>query len=377
MFEALLDTSRKRRFAVAAAPLIIYTSGTTSLPRGIVPRQQKPEDLLVLAEYFKSVAESRQQHAGDVVMVTLPMHHGAGPSQFQRGLHLGNTLVLMRRFEPESALALIQKWRVNVWSAVPTLFKRIAGLPEEVIAKYDLSSVRVLGVGAAPVPQDLKIWVTNTFGRILHEGYGSTETGMVASLPPSLQDAKPGSCGRPHRHVAVSIRDTDGRLKKAGEIGEIWVRTPVTIHQYLHEARLGPDSLDAEGYIRTGDAGYLDDEGYLFITDRVKDMIISGGANIYPAEIEAVIARHPAIQDVAVIGIPDDEFGEKVKAFCEARPGHTATPEEIAAYCAVHLASYKRPKSIEVVTELPRNPGGKLLKRVLREPYWLGRSRRV
>jgi long-chain acyl-CoA synthetase len=223
----------------------------------------------------------------------------------------------------------------------------------------------------------LKEWIISTFGDILSEGYGTTENGMITYLPPGMQKKKPGSCGVPHAHAAVRIRDAEGRDLPAGEEGEIWVKTPVTIRGYLNSAPLGPDALDAQGFLRTGDVGRLDDEGYLYITDRAKDMIVSGGVNIYPAEIEAAILQHPVIQDVAVIGVPDDDFGEVPKAFCELKPGQHADAADILEHCRANLASYKRPKSIEFMRELPRNTMGKLLKRELREPYWKGRERKV
>ncbi len=200
---------------------------------------------------------------------------------------------------------------------------------------------------------------------------------MISHLPPDMQKTKAGSSGKPHKHVDVRIRNSDGDVLPPNAVGEIWIRSPVTIHSYLNAPPLGDDTLDADGFFRVGDVGLVDDEGYIFITDRAKDMIIAGGVNIYPAEIEAAILRHPDVQDAAVIGIPDDEFGEQVKAFCELKPGHSATGEAILDFCRDHLASYKRPKSITIVEELPRNTMGKLLKRELREPFWKSRDKKI
>jgi long-chain acyl-CoA synthetase len=246
-----------------------------------------------------------------------------------------------------------------------------------VFASYDISSVRQLGTGAAPVPLSIKQWVRERFGPILHEGYGATEVGMISHLSPEQEAQKPGSSGRPYRHVSISIRDETGAQLGANQPGEIWVWTPSTITSYLNAPPLDETTRDAEGYFRTGDVGYVDEDGFVFITDRAKDMIISGGVNIYPAEIEAVLIRHPAVQDVAVIGIPDDEFGESVKAFVEVKPGAALETEELIAFAQGALASYKRPKSVEIVDELPRNTMGKLLKKDLRESYWVGRERKV
>src|SRR5581483_3396403 len=168
----------------------------------------------------------------------------------------------------EEALRLIERHKVTTWTGVPTMYKRIAGLPPDVLAKYDVSSIRALGVGAAPVPYSLKEWIIGHFGEVLSEGYGATETGMLTALTPAMQKRKPGSSGLAHRHVTISIRAEDGRELPAGQEGEIWVKTPMVIRQYLNQAPLGPDTLDAAGFFRTGDVGRLDDEGYLFITDR-------------------------------------------------------------------------------------------------------------
>lgn len=368
-------------FAKATPPLIIYTSGTTGLPKGVVMGQAaigaSEAALKEMMEYMRSVGESRPMLPGDVVLVTMPMHHGAGPGIVWGTQRLGNLMIMLRRFDPEETLKLIDKHRVTFWTGVPTMYKRIAGLPRETLANYDVSSIRALGVGAAPVPYSLKEWIISHFGNCLAEGYGATETGMLTALAPDMQTRKPGSSGLPHRHVHLRIRDEAGNDLPAGEVGEIWVKTPVVIRQYLNQMPLDEDTLDKNGFYRTGDVGRLDDDGYLFITDRAKDMIVSGGVNIYPAEIEAALIRHPAVQDVAVIGIPDEEFGEQVKAFCELKPGHLADEVALQAHCRETLASYKRPRSIDIVAELPRNTMGKLLKRELRDPYWKDRERKV
>jgi long-chain acyl-CoA synthetase len=284
----------------------------------------------------------------------------------------------MRRFDPELALQLIDRYKITDWNSVPTMLKRIAGLPKETLAKYDVSSIQHLSVGAAPVPYSLKEWVFGYFGEsCLTEGYGATEVGMVTRLTADMQRKKPGSSGLPYKHVQIEVRDVNSNVLGPNQSGEIWIRTPTTIGRYLNGKELDRDMLDDHGFFRVGDVGHLDDAGYLFITDRAKDLIISGGVNLYPAEIEAAIIKHPAIQDVAVIGIPDDEFGEQVKAFCELKPGKVLTGEALQSFLTDHLASYKRPKTIDFLNELPRNTMGKLLKRELREPYWKGRERKV
>jgi long-chain acyl-CoA synthetase len=367
------------RNSARESPLVLYTSGTTGFPKGVAsrPPPAAPEDLKLLMEYVASMREADPRYPGDVVLVTMPFSHGAGPALVRGAVGVGAQMVFMRRFDPEEALELIGKHRVTVWTSVPTMLKRLAALPPEVFSRYDISSVRQLGTGAAPVPLSIKQWVRETFGPILHEGYGATEVGMISHLSPEQEARKPGSSGRPYRHVSISIRDENGVQAPPNQPGEIWVRTPATITSYLNAPPLDETTRDAAGYFRTGDVGYLDEDGFIFITDRSKDMIISGGVNIYPAEIEAVLIRHPAVQDVAVIGIPDDEFGESVKAFVEVKPGRVLAAEDLIAFAQGALASYKRPKSVEVVDELPRNAMGKLLKKDLREPYWRGRERKV
>ena len=220
-------------------------------------------------------------------------------------------------------------------------------------------------------------WVTKTLGEILHEGYGSTETGMLTHLLPQDLRKKPGSCGRAFDHVRIEIRDEHGAPVATGDVGEIWVKTPVIIRQYHNGPPLADDTLDAGGYFRTGDVGYLDADGFLFITDRLKDMIVSGGVNVYPAEIEQAIHRHPAVQDVAVVGVPHADFGEVGKAFIELKVGAKVAADEIIDICKQHLAGYKIPKTVEFVEELPRNAMGKILKRELRSPHWKHAERQV
>jgi len=376
-FSDLIAEPGQPLVAAGDPPLIIYTSGTTGLPKGVTMGRPRPGEESKLMDYLRSVGGSRPAPAGTRILVTMPMHHGAGPAIVGGAIRSGNTMVMLRRFDPEEALRLIDTHRIAVWTGVPTMYKRIAGLPPGTVTKYDVSSIRSLGVGAAPVPYSLKEWIIAHFGPVLNEGYGTTEAGMITALTAEMQTKKPGSSGLPHTHVELSIRDENGAELSRGTVGEIWVKTPVVIGQYLNAKPLGADVLDANGFFRTGDMGHVDADGYLFITDRANDMIISGGVNIYPAEIEAALLKHRAVQDAAVIGIPDDEFGEQVKAFVELKSGLAATQDDLLAHCKDELASYKRPKSIDIVAELPRNTMGKLLKKDLREPYWKGRERNV
>jgi long-chain acyl-CoA synthetase len=378
-YEALEAQAGPPLLSAADPPLIIYTSGTTGLPKGVVMsgRAAALTDQRV-AEYLQDIAAQRRKAAGTAVLIALPMHHGAGPSALWGALREGVKVVMLRRFDAEATLRLIDQHRITAWTGVPTMFKRIATLPPDVLAKYDVSSLVSLSVGAAPVPHGLKLWIEDYFGKDkLAEGYGATEVGMITYTPPGTHVRKPGSSGLPHKHVDIRIRNEHGNDLPAGMVGEIWVRTPTTIKHYLNGQVLGADTLDADGFFRVGDVGHLDSDGYLFISDRAKDMIISGGVNIYPAEIEAALMTHEAVQDAAVIGIPDDEFGEQIKAFIEVKPGRLPTATDILAHARKTLASYKQPKSVEFVAELPRNTMGKILKRELRAPYWKERERKV
>ena len=311
------------------------------------------------------------------MLLTLPLHHGAGPNVCSAALAGGNRLVMMRRFSAEGALQAIASHGITHWVAVPTMLKRIAALPAETLARHDVRSLRSLRTGAAPVPSALKTWAIGHFGQVLHETYGATEVGLVTHLRCQDVLAKPGSSGKPYKHVSIRIKNEAGELLPVGEVGAIWVKSPAVIRRYLNAPPLGRETIDEDGYFEVGDAGRLDEDGYLYLTDRVKDMIISGGVNLYPAEIEAALVQHPAVQDAAVIGIPDEEFGEAVKSFVEVRPGHSLDTADLLAFCVPLLASYKRPRSIDVVAELPRNTMGKILKRELRNPYWTQQERNV
>ncbi|MEK4425572.1 class I adenylate-forming enzyme family protein [Solibacillus sp. FSL K6-1523] len=371
-------TMKKRFSQMPNPPLIIYTSGTTGAPKGVFLspeiRQQRAKEI---QEYFADVFRMSVRMPTDLNLVTMPFHHSAGPAVSAAAHLVGEPVIILSKFDPERALQLIQEYKITNWTCVPTMIKRLSKLPQEVLNKYDVSSIKIVEVGAAPIPEATKRWAISHFGNCLVEGYGTSEVYMVSTMLPEMQLVKPASSGRMYNHAQVSIRDENNNALPIGEKGEIWVKTPMTIDRYYNREPLGLDTIDEKGFFRTGDIGYLDEEQYLYIADRSKDMIIRGGVNIYPAEIEAAIIKHPDVMDVAIIGIPHDDLGEEIKAFCHLNEGATLTAEELISFCKNELALYKNPSSIEFVDQLPYSAVGKILKRDLRDPFWKDKERSV
>jgi long-chain acyl-CoA synthetase len=357
--------------------MVIYTSGTTGRPRGVHAGNRLSKDPAAYGRYQGSLLTRPPMSPGARLLLTLPLHHGAGPLTAAVAHATGGTVYGLDPYDPEEALRLINEHRITHWTAVPTMLLRIQALPAEVFARYDVSSLETVTVGAAPVPQSLKAWFAEAFGEVLWEAYGTSETGMLTYLDPKDAARKPGSSGVPHDEVRIRIVDDEWNTVPAGETGEIAVHTPALIGKYVGEPDMARDTLSEDGFFRTGDVGHLDSDGFLFIVDRRKDMIVAGGVNIYPAEIEAALIEHPDVLDVAVIGVPEETFGEQPKAFIELRPGSTATAEDIVASTEDRLAKYKRPRIVEFVDELPRNPMGKVKKFVLRDAEWKDRERKI
>lgn len=344
-------------------PSMVYTAGTTGHPKGAYrPGGTGVEVVLQWISAFGFRGD-------DVHLLAGPGYHSA-PGAFS-GLQqiLGATCVVMRRFDARRALELIDRYRVTTTFMAPIMVKRILDLPEEVRRQYDVSSMRVLIVAAAPFPADLKERAVAYFGNVVYEFYGATETGIVTLIGPEELLRKPQSCGRPFPGVEVRLLDDEGNEVGVGRPGELWVRSPQLLGEYFNQPEATGRNL-RDGFFTVGDVAYRDEEGYLYICDRKVDMIISGGVNIYPAEVEAALQTHPAVQDCAVVGVPDAEWGEVVKAVVQLRPGFSATAEELIDHCARRLADYKRPRSVDFVDELPRDAAGKLLKRRIRERYW-------
>jgi acyl-CoA synthetase (AMP-forming)/AMP-acid ligase II len=351
------------------APSMIYTSGTTGHPKGAFRPHGLPLELALQSIQIFGLRPD------DVHLMGGPGYHSAVAYFSALTILLGGTVVVMPRFDAERALDLIEGRRCTTTFMAPVLLQRIMDLPESVRAGRDPSSMRALILGAAPCPYTLKERAVPYFKDAVYEFYGATETGVNLVLAPDQQLARPGSCGRPTPGSEVLLLDDDGKPVAYGTPGQLWVRN-AGLAEYFNR----PDATEKsmrDGFFTVGDVAYRDLDGYYYICDRKIDMVISGGVNIYPAEVEAVLHGHPAVRDVAVIGVPDPQWGESLKAVVELQPGAAATSEELIAWCAGRLADYKKPRSVDFVTELPRDHAGKLLKRQLREPYWAGAGRRI
>jgi len=360
----------------------LYTSGTTGLPKGVE---------LTNNNFFgmMPVASEKWSFDGDSVnLVAMPLFHIAGSGWGVVGLFNGGTNILMKDVDPAAILELIPKHGITNALFVPAVIQFLLIMPG--LANTDFSSMRAVIYGASPITEEVLVGGMNALGCDFCQVYGLTETtGGVTQL--DFEDHDPGgprshllrSAGKPMPGTELRIVDDEGNELPDGEVGEIWVHSPQNLKAYYADPEatdkafpLGRDD-DGMGWFATGDAGYVQ-EGYLFIHDRIKDMIVSGAENIYPAEIENALMSHPGIADCAVIGVPDEKWGETVKAIVVRAPdAENASDDEIMAYCRERLAGYKCPRSIDDVAELPRNPSGKILKTELRKPYWAGKERMV
>ncbi len=354
-----------------AGAAMIYTSGTTGKPKGAL--RTRTDRTIV----FALLAELRLLHEDAVHLTTGPLYH-SGPLAFASMSHtLGAPVVVLRKFDAARWLDLVREHRVTNTFSAPTQLKRIVSLPDDVLAKADMSSMICLIANAAPVPYALKQEVITKLGDgFLFEVYGSTELGVDTVLAPEDQLRKPGSCGKPYGGIEIRIVKDDGTIAPTGEAGELFVRTGLAMDGY-HRTAEQLTELDDDQWKSVGDVAYVDEEGFVYICDRKKDMIISGGVNIYPAEIEAVLYAHPQVLDAAVFGIPDDEWGERVHAIVQPKHGTRIDTEELRTFVEPRLARYKHPRAYEVRDALPRTDSGKLLKRVLRDEYWAGRDTAV
>ena len=350
---------------------MIYTSGTTGKPKGAMRSSSDPALVGAL------LAELGMSPGDEVHITTGPLYH-SGPNAFAYLTHmLGGTVVIQRHFDAQQWLQLVEQHRCTSTFSAPTQLKRIVSLPDEVLQAADLSSMRTFIANAAPVPYALKQEAIAKLGDgWLYEVYGSTELGVDTVLKPEDQLRKPGSCGKPYGTIELKAVDDQGRDLPVGETGELYIRTTLAMDGY-HRTDEQLHELADGGWKSVGDVGYLDDEGYVYICDRAKDMVISGGMNIYPAEIEAVLHAHPDVMDAAVFGVPDEEWGEKVHAVVQPKAGRVIDMADLESFAAERLSGYKRPRSWEFRDELPRTEAGKLLKRVLRDEHWKDRQSKV
>jgi acyl-CoA synthetase (AMP-forming)/AMP-acid ligase II len=353
---------------------MIYTSGTTGKPKGAFRRGAgDPSQVAALLGLIGYTPD-------DVYITTGPLYH-SGPGGFMGIAQvLGQSVVVQRKFDPEDWLRLVEKYTVSSTFSAPTPIRMVCSLPDEVKAKYDTSSMRRMIANAAPWSFALKqMYVRDFPPESLFEVYGSTELGVNTVLEPADQLRKPGSCGRAAPGVEIRLLDDDGNeVTGVGpdHPGELFVRSASVFADYYKQH--DKYEADMRGEFHTvGDIAYRDDEGFYFICDRKKDMIISGGMNIYPAEIEAALEANPDIYEAAVFGIPSEEWGESVHAVVVARPGSSLTDADVVAFAREHLASYKIPRSVSFTDELPKTGSGKILKRELRAPYWAGRTSNV
>jgi long-chain acyl-CoA synthetase len=348
---------------------VIYTSGTTGLAKGILRDPIKPENAPGL---MSLVANAFAYEPGATTVLPAPLYHTAPNVAATFAAAMGMSMVIMPRFDPEELLRLIEEHRVSTVQVVPTMFIRMLRLPEQVRARYDLSSLKAVVHAAAPCPPDVKRAMIDWLGPIVREYYGGSEGGIWVYCDSAEWLAHPGTVGRPVLDAAIRVLDPHLNEVPAGETGLIYGRSP---HVWPDFTYLGNEdkrrAIDAgEGFITVGDLGHVDADGYLYLSDRQGDMVISGGVNIYPAEIEACLQSLPGLADVAVFGIPDPDLGESLAAHVEPLPGATLTAEQVRDHVTRHLAKYKVPTVVVFEKELPREDSGKLFKRRLKERYW-------
>jgi fatty-acyl-CoA synthase len=337
--------------------VVILTSGTTGAPRGASRHQ--PRSLDPAAALFSRIP----LRARETTVIAAPLFHSWGYAHFTLGLALSSTLVLHRRFDPEQALASVARYQASVLVVVPLMLQRLLELGPETIARYDTSSLRVIAASGSALPGELALRVMDTFGDVLYNLYGSTEVAWATIASPEELRSAPGTAGTPPRGTQVRLFDADGSERRApGETGRIFVTNEMVMDGYTS----GDGKTELQGLIATGDVGYLDDHGRLFISGRDDDMIVSGGENVFPSEVEDLLAEHDAIEDVAVIGVADEEFGERLRAFIVLKEGSELDGETVKDYVRANLARFKVPRDVVFIDELPRTATGKVLKRELR-----------
>lgn len=354
-----------------------YTSGTTGKPKGCIITHR--QTLAGLANCLIDIPIPREHPT----LLAVPFFTGFGSTRLFLGLYNRGTLVILRRFQPAQVFEAVERCKVAHMCLVPTMLIALCNSPD--IGKYDLSSLRLIGYGGSPVSPAVLKRAISLLGCDFYQGWGALEVGgLVAFLAPEdhrldgseRKEKRLLSTGREAQYAEIRLVDENGREVAQGELGEMIVKCGSTVSGYWKNPEKTAETI-RDGWVYTGDVAYRDEDGYLYIADRKKEMIISGGMNIYPAEIETVLYTHPAIAQAAVIGVPDEHWGEAVKAVVELKKGAQASAEQIIEFCRERLASYKKPKTVDFVDSLPVSSSGKVAKRELRERYWQGRERRV
>ncbi|MES2340325.1 MAG: fatty acid--CoA ligase [Pseudomonadota bacterium] len=382
VYEAWRDAAPDTDPGVAIAPcdvaVQLYTSGTTGRPKGAMLSHDN-----ILSGRRRSAQANMPWNSwgpDDVSLVAMPVGHIGGTGWGIVGLYNGAKGVVAREFDPFKVLDFIEGDRISKMFMVPAALQIVVRQPRA--REVDFSRLKYILYGASPIPLDLLRECMEVFGCGFCQQYGMTETcGTIVYLPPEDHDpagnARMRAAGLPMPGVELKIIDEAGATLPANTVGEVAIRSSSNMVGYWRLPEATEATVGADGWLRSGDAGYLDEAGYLFIHDRVKDMIISGAENIYPAEVESAVYGHPDVAEVAVIGVPDDTWGEAVKAVVALKPGATADPASIIAFARTRIAAFKAPKTVDFIEALPRNASGKILRRELREPYWAGRARRV
>jgi long-chain acyl-CoA synthetase len=360
--------------ALPATLTMFYTSGTTGHPKGVRRPAPTAEQMAAIERQRRNVFGIKP---GIRCAVPGPLYHSAPNAFAMRAGRVAELMALMPRFDALSLLELIGRERLDTMFMVPTMFIRLLKLPEEVRRRFDLSSLKFVIHAAAPCPPEVKRAMIDWWGPVINEFYGSTESSAVTLASSADTLKKPGTVGRAVEGAELRILDDAGRILPAGEVGEIFTRFASLPDFTYHNKPEARAAIDRDGFITSGDVGYLDADGYLFLCDRKRDMVISGGVNIYPAEIEAALHAMPGVKDCAVFGVPDAEFGEALMAVVEPMEGASLAAADVRAHLKAHLADYKVPKAIEIARGLPREDSGKIFKRRLRDPYWQGAGRRI
>jgi long-chain acyl-CoA synthetase len=378
-FDALVaDSPSHRPGDRLAGQFMQYTSGTTGRPKAVQRNTPSLDPDQMAALLAPNLARYDITPGGDHVhLVTSPMYHMAPLSFGYFSLHFGHPVVLMGHFDPEASLALIERHRVTTTHMVPTQLHRLMLLPEATRRRYDVSSLRHVMHAAAPCPVELKRKLIEWWGPVVYEYYGASEGGGTLVRAAEWL-TRPGTVGRPWPGAGVRVLDDEGKDLPPGEVGTVYLKLMMDF-AYKGDPEKTRASRRGE-WFTVGDMGWLDADGYLFLSDRKIDMIITGGVNVYPAEIEAALLAQPEVGDVAVFGVPSEEWGEDVKAVVEPAPGVAASDalrERLFAHCRERLAGYKCPRSLDFTAALPRDANGKLYKRKLRDPYWVGRERKI